>query len=175
MILADNPERGQYIFQLKPLSIPRKEEVTARIEKCLREWEGTRYMQGQGCKGKATDCLRFFIGFLTEAQDYRKPEFNNVPQDASLHNKKIVMEVVRQVIKIYGPCEKVFDTKAIEPGDFIVTGPKNGGPGHVIIVGTKQGHLWEATHTNVRQSGMLISGVKVFRIYRALNKNLWFS
>jgi hypothetical protein len=65
---------------------------------------------------------------------------------------------------------------SLEPGDWVVTGPAGGGPGHAMVVGPRPNTLW---HCN-RGPGVCWTGIglamndqAIHRVYRFLDRNRW--
>lgn len=170
MIEPDDKDKLLYHFTFSPLGSA-LERTTEMMEEFFYRWEGTPYRNGWDKCQVGCDCLRFFVAFLTEAQGFRMPHYDTLPPDSFLHDKVKTMAVMKSIMKCYGPAKRVY-TKNVEPGDFLIEGKV--GPGHVRIVGTKPGQVWEATPVGVRRTGLMVDGVKLHAIYRHTAKDKWF-
>lgn len=147
----------------------------ARLESVCQSWEGTPYLEGQCLKGKAADCIHFFSGTMDELYgSSRTQELRRLRGDVSLHNKEAVVRAMRAILKVFPERVEVLDN-TLEPGDVVVTGPANGGPGHVMLAGGRRGILWHCTRqTGVQQTGYgILTLEKLFAVYRATDKELW--
>jgi hypothetical protein len=98
-------------------------------------------------------------------------ELPHIPKDISLHDRKGAMKAMRLLRRTYMPNIIVQDG-TVEPGDIVVVGPWTGGPGHALIGGSESNTLWHVNSHMVDRSG-LDTGLRIFRIYRALDKHLW--
>lgn len=148
--------------------------VLDRLGSILRVWEGTPYGSGQSCAGAASDCIGFVFGALDDL--YRKEPHVRVPlpSDASMHNPDSARATMRELLRMY-PNDPVTNG-IIEPGDVLVTGVPNGGPGHAMLVGDLKSSLW---HCNIRGKvcytglGFATDFQVVAGIYRPRQKELW--
>lgn len=163
-------------LSLEPLNIEgltseQNREVEARLGEILREWEGTPYCPGQQCKGVAVDCVRFVSAVLDEMLCITTP-MERLPQDASFHNKALVMRGMRRFFRRY-PSVKV--EGSVQPGDVLIMGPKNGGPGHAAIVGPTG--YWHCFQNGVIMAGLHMPGGGVYNFKearRGKNRELWY-
>lgn len=155
------------------MDIARARRIERRMMKILQTWEHTRYMPGQQMPGVGTDCVRFVCGVLDELYN-RKTSLPRNVQDVALHDRKGAIRTMRHIRKLYPNHEKVTDG-IIEPGDVIITGEQDGGPGHAILVGAEENTLWQAMYHGVQRCGLgLIQDYqRVFRIYRFKDKHSW--
>lgn len=138
-------------------------------------WEGTPYMEGISSHRRGVDCVRFVCNVLDGLYgESRVGEVARIKGDVSLHNKRGVMRAMRAILTTYDKHERVRDN-TLEPGDVVVTGPSQGGPGHVLIAGGRQGVLWHcAKPLGVHQVGYSMpSGHKLFAVYRATDRGTW--
>lgn len=162
----------------KPLSgLPNKKisSIIERLKKLLISWEGTPYMSGQQTKGVACDCARFITSILDSLYRIKRTKTPRLHPDCALNSPKIAWEALNLIISMYPNLHKIKNTSFVEPGDFIVVGPINGGPGHGMIVGFQPNTLWHCIWPEVSYTGMYIQkGIqKVFRIYRAMDREKW--
>lgn len=147
--------------------------VERRLKDVLHSWRGTRYMDGQCVKGAGVDCVRFLACVLNELyrEELAVPE--RLPRDLSLHDPAGARAALRRFMETY-PHDDVTDAPALTPGDVLVTGPVDGGPGHAVLVGPVRNTLWEATTQGVDQTGWARpSTERVFRAFRLRERELW--
>lgn len=160
-------------LNIEGLSSAQNAEVEARIMQVIREWEGTPYGAGQKCKGVAVDCVRFVSSVLDELTG-KSHDLDRLPQDASFHNKELVGAGLRSFLTMY-PSDILPEGVPSEPGDVIVMGPRNGGPGHAAIVG--KGAYWHCGPDRVCMGGLGFpdnGGVYTFKHIRRLrDRNNW--
>lgn len=118
-----------------------------RLCRILRSWENTPYAAGQGHRQVGCDCVRATVLILAEWMRWDVPEFETLPPDASLHDRKGAMRALHRIRRALPAHERLRDTRRCQPGDVLITGHPNGGPGHAIIVGTERNTLWQATRS----------------------------
>lgn len=144
-------------------SAPRFE---ARLGRILAEWEGTPYFAGSGAKRGGTDCVRFVVSVLDELLGRETPDIETLPEDVALHDRTAAIRGMKAIRRRYnGQTVVGID---VEPGDVLVSGPAEGGPGHAMIVGPGR-TLWHSTSAaGVARVGWSFANHvhKVFRIYR---------
>ena len=152
--------------------------VSNRVQEVLNSWLGTKYMDLQCRKGGGVDCVRFVCAVADELYGFEREPLDKMPADRSLHDRKGAMAGMRKIVERYKPISDVTMCEWVEPGDIFVVGPRNGGPGHAMIVGGIPGHVW---HT-IREVGVQVTGMPaldrntdLFRIYRGKDKHLWLS
>jgi cell wall-associated NlpC family hydrolase len=159
--------------RVSPLNVDTySEEQRSFVECLLEEWRGTPYMPGQQCKGVATDCVRFVSAVLDEITGVPKT-LERLPQDMSFHNPEKARSGLRSFLKKY-PSEIVTDG-TVQPGDVLIMGPLNGGPGHAAIVG-KRGY-WHCDSTGVVFAGLRIANHGVYylkEVRRYTERDLWY-
>lgn len=159
-------------LEIEPLKIEGLEDsenraVEDRIERLLQTWERTPYLPGQNVRGRGVDCVHFVTSIYDEliGTNFRHAK---LPQDASLHDKKIAEATLRRFFKMY-PCFEVKGT-TIQPGDIVICGPvgANAGPGHGMIAGTKL--LWHVDSRCVCKAGLAVmqQGTLAFKQIRRL-------
>jgi len=148
------------------------ESIRQKLEGVINSWKGTPYAPGQQAKGIGVDCVRFVTGIMDEMSNTTH-DYTTLPPDSYLHNPARSHAAVRQIIKLYAPFQKVIDGN-IQPGDVLVVGPRQGGPGHAYIVGCYDNELWDATGPGVKKTsyaGALMNGMILHRAYRVLNSS----
>jgi len=168
--------RNTQLLKLEPLNIEglthdQNRELEQRLYKILLSWEDTPYCAGQQCRGVAVDCVRFVSAVLDEMLCMSN-KMERLPQDASFHNPQLVKRGFRKFLKRY-PSVKV--EGAVQPGDVLIMGPKNGGPGHAAIVGLRG--YWHCFHTGVTMGGLEMSGGGVYSFKearRGIDRHLWY-
>ena len=171
------PTSAQYDSQglsWKALDFEGAEIVTKRIEEVCQKWENTPYMPGQQEPGMGVDCVRLVCGVLDELSGVRHKIPREV-QDRSLHDAEGARKIVT-LIRSYYPDHVDLECgdRCVEPGDIIITGHAQGGPGHAILVGAAKNTLWQAFRIAVRMGGLgLIAHYQqIFTIVRP-DKTLW--
>lgn len=116
-----------------------------RLARILGSWEGTPYLHGQRHKGVGCDCVGATVGVLAEWMQWKVPQFKTLPPDAALHDREGAIKALLAIRRALPPHSQVEHAKSAQPGDVLITGHTNGGPGHAIIVGTDRNTLWQAT------------------------------
>lgn len=151
--------------QWTPSPLPAAALEVLRSE--LAAWEGAQWMPGQQCRGVAADCVHFVAAIVDRMFD--RPTYTTLPrvaQDASLHDGRLTMTTVREMLRRVGPAMRIRGA-AVQPGDVLVAGPEEGGPGHALIVGPDPCTIWHcARGRGVVRTGVVIPGFRLMRIYR---------
>jgi len=147
----------------------------ARLGGILRSWEDTPYSAGQQCKGPkgGVDCIRFGCAVLDEL--YRRPETDLPPRaaDASMHDREGAFSVMREIMRRY-PDHVAVTNGMVEPGDILVVGPTEGGPGHMMLVGHSRNTVWQASASKVHFTGLYLpASATLFRVYRMVDRDQW--
>lgn len=139
----------------------------ARLEAALVSWEGTPYMRGQQLRGVGVDCVRFVAAVMDEVLGRPRTPIETLPDDAALHDRVGAICGMKRLRKLFWPNKPIPLDAPLEPGDIVVTGPENGGPGHGMIVGARPNTIWHSSGTSVHWTGLRPpKGHKVFRVYR---------
>jgi len=146
-----------------------------RLQSELESWEGTPYMSGQQEKGKYVDCVRFITGVLDALFRIERTEPPRLHPDCCIHSPKDAWKALNLVLALYPDKFKEVTGNFLEPGDFIIVGPKNGGPGHGMIVGHEKNTLWHCVFPGVHYTGWALTTDihKIFRIYRVEDRTQW--
>jgi cell wall-associated NlpC family hydrolase len=160
----------------KPLDFEGSDKVTQKIEKICALWDHTPYISGQQSPGEkgGVDCVRFVCAVLDACYGVD----HNIPrqvQDRALHDPEGAQAVVTMIREYYPDHKDLPDgDREVEPGDIIVTGHSQGGPGHAILVGARKNTLWQAMTRRVRMGGLglLRHYQQIFVIIRP-DKTLW--
>lgn len=143
------------------------DRAEAAVLRALSRWEGTPYVLGSQAPGVrgGVDCVRFGCAVLDELYRTKTP-IETLPPDRALHDPAGAMRAMRRIRRLYMP-NRIVEDGSIEPGDALVVGPHNGGPGHLMIAGV-DGFLWHASGPPgpVVRTG-LSTRQRVFRVYRA--------
>lgn len=152
-------------------------DVQLRLGRILRRWEGTPYMEGQRRCGVATDCRGFVLGVYDEMFGFERPEaFVVFPQDGAMHNRAESKRIADLVTSMYG-AERVRD-RTLEPGDAVLmAGGGEAGPGHMLIVGVEENHVWHAGRARVTRTGIGFDRIhqRIVAVYRVAERSAWVS
>jgi len=122
----------------------RSQRAERRLARILNSWRDTPYAAGQGHRGVGTDCVRATVMILAEWMRWQAPKLNTLPADAALHSPITAVRGLRAIRRAL-PANRRIRTLRVQPGDVLITGHPKGGPGHAIIVGTRENTLWQAT------------------------------
>lgn len=145
------------------------------MERVLARWDGTGYMSGQQQPGKHADCIGFVFGVVDELYGRPSPPRPSLPPDTAMHSREQALATIRTLRRLYAPNSPVLDG-TLEPGDIVVTGHAQGGPGHVMIVGPYRNTLWHCVNEiGVCQTGLgLAEGFEtIFGVYRFDDRERW--
>jgi len=148
--------------------------LEARLHYVLTSWVGTSYHPGWQCKGAGVDCVRFVCGVLDELYGVTTP-IETLPPDTAMHNARGAVGVMHKIKVLYKPNMAVRDG-TISPGDVVVMGPRDGGPGHALIAGPSRNTLWHSTGLGVQVTGLgFADGIhnKIYRVFRCGDRDLW--
>ncbi len=155
------------------LALSRK--IEHRLEKFCHDWEKTPYVSGQQMAGQGTDCVRFWAAQVDYLYGYKRIAPERLPQDYSMHTRTGAMSTLKKIWRLYPELRRVRGPY-LEPGDTLVVGYKNGGPGHVMTVGVQHNTLWHA----VQNAGVCWTGwalqkdyQKVVAVFRFNNREEW--
>lgn len=156
-----------------PPELKRQEKALARV---LLSWEGTPYLSGSAAKGAGVDCVRFVCAVFKELEGapFDTNSLKLLPPDAAMHNRQGSMMVMRYLLNFLSPVAEIQPPK-LQPGDILVVGPANGGPGHAIIVSPWRNVLFHAGTQQVCRTGMGLAGhyQTIFHVYRKGNRECW--
>ena len=166
-------------FTWEPLDLVFSDGPLAALTAEIESWEGTPYMAGQQAKGAGVDCVRFVTSILDFLVGV-KTDYSTLPADASLHARDACIAGMLSIKRRY-PCDTVFHSermnakRVVQPGDVVVVGAPQGGPGHAMIVGPRPNTLWHSAHPNVHMTGLsfIVGEQKVYRVYRLHNRESW--
>lgn len=162
-------------FVWRPIQDRDGEMIGKRVQRVLESWEGTPYVLGACQKQRGVDCVRFVASVIDELYGRRRADqIATLPPDAALHDRAGAIGAMKRILELY-PCDPVEDS-FIEPGDVFVTGAANGGPGHAMIAGNRQGELWHASSEKVCRTGTAFTTtglMKLHRVYRGRDRFLW--
>lgn len=147
------------------------------LENLLQSWKGTPFHPNMCEKQVGVDCVNFVAAIYSS--------ISNIPfdvlkhnTDISFHNTKKAVEGFHSFLKRYPSSPVPVDVKSeesvitVRPGDAIICGPSNGGPGHCIIAGKTS--LWHCSPDGVDTLGLGIfqRGVYHFKQVRRLRGDL---
>lgn len=149
--------------------------IELRLARILGEWERTPFASGQCRKQMGASCQGFLAGLLDELYGRRvESKIPILPIDIGLHNRRKAKAGMKWFMRNYPNHERVNDG-FVEPGDLVVVGPSDGGPGHCMFVGPRENTLWHSVEgSGVCYTGMsLPSQNKLYAVYRPLDKEVW--
>lgn len=145
----------------------------------LRSWAGTPYSSGQRLRGRAADCIGAVFGAIDELDGRPRAQDPGLPQDTAMHHRESAVVAMREIMRRYAPLRKLQSVDGapivVQPGDLVVTGLSNGGPGHIEIVGSRKNELWHATAgPGFHQGGWsLLSEQVLYGVWRPEEKDRW--
>ena len=143
-----------------------------RFQDILESWEDTPYMDGQQAKGVGVDCVHFVSAVLDELEGIKIP-LDKIPQDACFHDKEKCSMAFRKFMRVYGAVN--IGNYNVQPGDVIICGPSNGGPGQAVSVGP-HGFMWHCDGYRVSKRGceFFNLGEYVFKtVLRSKRRSNW--
>jgi hypothetical protein len=156
-----------------PSSLSQQGEALKRV---LLEWEGTPYFAGSAIKQGGVDCVRFICALFKEleGQPLNNEIIKLLPPDAAMHTKSGSIRVMKYILKLLDPIYEIVPP-FVEPGDILVVGPTNGGPGHAMIVSPWKNVLVHAGTSEVCKTGFHLSVhyQKIFHVFRKGNRQCW--
>lgn len=143
-----------------------------RLTHALQAWAGTPYGSGQGVMGGAADCIGSVFGII-DWLDGVERDRASLPADVALHDRPTAIKAMLQLMRTYGPT-KLQPGADLEPGDLVVVGQHNGGPGHIMIVGTQPNTLWDSQPlAGFQMRGWGLTDRQVFHAAFRPNKSKW--
>lgn len=154
-------------------------ETLAKLGRVLGDWQGTPYESGQRFKGRAADCIGAVFGVFDELDGRVRAVDPQMPQDVAMHSRSSAVAAMRALLRIYAPVKKLRTVAGaatlVHPGDLVITGPLNGGPGHIAMVGPRRNELWHATAgPGFHQSGWSLTRDQVLHaVFRPQEKFRW--
>lgn len=150
------------------------DRITKRLLTVLRSWERTPYIAGQSRKGVGVDCIRFWTSVMDEMYGHERIPAPRKPQDTAMHTHSGALSVLKLILSTYHELEQVHDGN-VEPMDSIIVGHRDGGVGHVLLVGPQRNTLWHAGQERVCRTGWGLDGdwQAVKHVYRARNRRAW--
>jgi hypothetical protein len=158
-------------MRLFPLEWTPASRPLARLDGELLGWQGTPYGSGQGVKQGAADCIGSVFGII-DSLDGVTRERDSLPADVALHARDTAIGAMKKLMRVYGP-SKITDGR-VQPGDLLVVGQANGGPGHVLIVGTQRNTLWDSQPlVGFQRRGWALDASQVFHAAFRPDKSKW--
>lgn len=144
------------------------EEHTRRLNNLFKRWEGTPYREGSKAPGAGVDCVRFNTGVL-DSMERTIRERIWIPSDVCYHDLQKAWAASKELMQRYWPILVIKDGKT-QPGDMLVSGPIEGGPGHSALVGVLENTIWQIAGpgTKVSMTGFGNICPKGFKIYKVL-------
>lgn len=134
-------------------------------------WKGTPYRAGQQRKGAGVDCVRFVTAVFDELEG-GQTDIRILPQDLALHQPEIARGAMRQLLRAFDGRSLPDGYLELEPGDVIVSGFPQGGPGHAMIVGPWP-QVWHSCRSGVVMTGLGLEGLSFKSLVRSNRKHLW--
>lgn len=160
-------------FRWQHVSNPNGAAIEQRIAAVLDAWRDTPYRIGNQVRGEGVDCVRYVTGVLDDLVGYRRVPLASLPDDACLHSREGAFAAMREILRIYHELAPV-EGDDIEPADILVVGPRGGGPGHAMIVGSQPNTIWHAGVERVHATGMTAPGeYEFFGVYRWSSRGDW--
>jgi hypothetical protein len=156
-------------------------EVLINLDRVLRSWARTPYSSGQRLKGRGADCIGSVFGVIDELDGRLRAQDPGLPQDTAMHHRDTAVVAMKEILRRYAPLRKLGAMGraplVVEPGDLLVTGLSNGGPGHLEMVGARKNELWHATAgPGFHQGGWsLLSEQVLYGVWRPEEKDRWIS
>lgn len=126
-------------------------DVMGRLEACLQRWSGTPYREMHQAARVGVDCVRFVCAVADQMSGKPPMAVDKVPSDRSLHDALGAMRAMRSLLRRYGA--RRVSSSTVQPGDVVIVGPKDGGPGHAMILGTKPNQVWQSSKPAVHYTG----------------------
>jgi cell wall-associated NlpC family hydrolase len=158
-------------LKIEGFSAKENQQAAARLQRILNEWEGTPHMDGQQCKGRGVDCVRFVAAVLDEMSGTKTP-LEHLPRDASFHDKAKCIGAFKRFLTLF-EASHVPEEEPKQPGDVFITGPESGGPGHAIILGT-DGQLWQALdRVGGYAPDLMNTGLYKYKTTLRVDKSTW--
>jgi hypothetical protein len=153
------------------LSVRDVDEIQDRMHDCFLSWEDTPFLDGWQSRGHGVDCVRFMAAILNFMYRDQRATIDQLPRDLGFHDRGAAVSAMRKMHRIY-PESVVVRDRTMEPGDVLVTGPASRAPAHVVMVGARPCHFWQAGPAKVTRCGQ---PSRIARIYRATDKHLWLT
>lgn len=151
-----------------------------RLEAALQAWAGTPYISGQRLCGVGCDCIGGVYGVIDEVDGRKRAQDPQLPPDTAMHDPTSAYRAVAAIRRLYSPAERLRRQGGIlvvQPGDQVVVGSNNGGPGHLMLVGTRKNTLWHAAGRGARfeQTGWALGDgfERLFAVYRLGDRERW--
>lgn len=148
------------------------------LDRVLRSWEHTPYMPRKQDCGHGVDCVRFVCAVLDTMRGRQTP-IETLPDDTAMHDRVTAIAGMLKIRRAMDPnilLKPADGSIEVQPGDVIVTGPANGGPGHAMIVGSKRNVFWESAGSGVRRVGLSAlrqHAIEVYYVFRCLDRDTW--
>lgn len=153
----------------------RSSAIEKRIGKVLESWEGTPYSLKMSRRGEGTYCSAFVCHVLDELYFRTPTELPKIPDDISFHDWAGAVAGLKWFLRQFPSAERIEGQGEVEPGDVIITGPVDGGPGHAIIVGSRRNTMWQASGVcGVHYTGLsLPDQAQMHAVFRFRDRGLW--
>lgn len=155
-----------------PPEIRRAED---RIHEVCASWEGTPYRSGGSLRGVEADCIGSLFGIIDELDGRQRRRDSDMPHDTSFHNAAAAYRALVRLRRIYAPAVRL-RSWCYQPGDLLVVGTSDGGPGHLMMVGARKNNIWHATAASgFTQAGWSLGTgfERLFAAYRLGDRERW--
>lgn len=152
----------------------RRSPQDSTVEKICAAWQGIDFKEGQNSQF-GVDCSHFVAQVLDSLEGIKKSHLlvKIIVSQAGLHSGRETRRAIRRILTLYCCLERSRSVEVLS-GDWLVTGPEDGGPGHLHIVGGVPNRLWQATPPRVQLTDFsLPEGRRLFGIYRSRNRHNW--
>lgn len=147
------------------------QRIKDRLACTLQSWRRTPYRDGQAMKGVGVNCATFIAEILAELEYRSCPDIRIPNPKIAFHNKASALGALRRFRRCFPGFKKV-EGRDVEPGDILVIGKVDKGPGHCLIVGHQKNTVWECHQYGVAQSGWILwNGWRIYSIYRKENRS----
>lgn len=152
----------------------------ARLGEALEAWRDTPYLSGQRLRGVGCDCIGGVFGVIDDIDGRPRALDPMLPPDTALHDKASAYAAVVAIRRIYAPAERLrWESGRLvsQPGDLLIVGTNDGGPGHLMIVGVRKNTIWHAAGRGSRfdQTGWSLGDgfERLFAVYRLGDRHRW--
>lgn len=144
--------------------------LTERLHSSIQLWKGTRYHEGAQRPGAGVDCWRFVSAVADDMRQRPRVKLPRMISDVAMHNAVRARAALRWAIEEHGLID--IGGYLVTPGDCVIAGPPDGGPGHAMLAGP-DGFLWHVTKAQgVDCTGLTTHGLTFYTILR-VKPELW--
>lgn len=150
-------------------------KIERRLARILGEWERTPYNIRCAEKGVGSSCAGFICRLLAELYRIEPVDIRAIPEDMSFHNRAGAVAGLKWFLRTFPAAEKL-ESERVQPGDVIITEPLDGGPGHALMVGPREGTMWQNLdcQVGVHYTGLSVpSTYRLHSVYRFKDREDW--